>query len=71
MTTEPVENGGEFLTKSLALLLQARYYIGYFPQEWKTENSIYIRKPDRENYHQEKSYSSLSPSSIIGKYMKE
>ena len=48
MTTELIENGGELLTKSLTLLKQASYYIGYLPQELKKENRIYIKKPDKE-----------------------
>ena len=70
ITTELIENGGELLTKILTLLMQASFYIGYFPKECKKENRIYIKKSDKESYHQEKSYRSLSLSSIIGKIYK-
>ena len=53
------------MTKSLTLLMQASYYIGYFPQEWKKESRISKKKT--ENFHQEKSYCLLSFSSIKGK----
>ena len=53
ITTELIEHGGETLTKSITLLMQASYSIGYIPEEWKRENKIYIKKtqnklPSRE-----------------------
>ena len=35
ITTELIENGGERWTKSLTILMQACYYIGYFPKNGK------------------------------------
>ena len=43
-TTEPIEQGGETLTKGITLLMKASYSIGYIPGEWKRENKIYIKK---------------------------
>ena len=44
ITAELIEHGGETLTKSITLLKQASYIIGYIPEEWKRENKIYIKK---------------------------
>ena len=44
ITTELIEHGGGTLTKSITLLMQASYSIGYIPEEWKRENKIYIKK---------------------------
>ena len=39
----------------------------FFPQNGKKGNRFYIKKTDKENYHQKKSYHSLSLFSIIEK----
>ena len=44
ITAELIVHGGETLTKSITLLMQASYSIGYIPEEWKRENKIYIKK---------------------------
>ena len=44
ITAELIEHGGETLTKSITLLMQASYNIGYIPEQWKRENEIYIKK---------------------------
>ena len=66
ITAELIEHGGETLTKSITLLMQASYSIGYIPEEWKREN-IYIKNPDKIIYHQENSYRPLSLLSTLGK----
>ena len=35
ITVELIENGGDLLIKSLTILMQACYYMGYFPLQWK------------------------------------
>ena len=44
-----------------------KYFLGYFPKLWKQENWIYLKKPDKESYHLENSYCSISFSNILGK----
>ena len=34
----------------------------------KMENSIYLKKPDKEHYHQENSYRPISLSNTLGKF---
>ena len=43
-----MEHGGEIPTKSITLLMQASYSIGYIPEEWKRENKIYIQKQTKQ-----------------------
>ena len=52
LTLNIIEHGGNLLVKSLTLLMQSSYYIGYFRKLRKRENRIYIKKPDKETYHQ-------------------
>ena len=49
ITAELIEHGGETLTKSITLLMQASYSIECIPEEWKRENEIYIKKTDKIN----------------------
>ena len=51
-----IQNGGENFTKSQTILLQNCYILGYFPKRWKQDNRIYIKKPDKANYHLLNSY---------------
>ena len=44
ITVELVQNGGEQLFHCLAHLMQASYFLGYFPKPWKKENQIYLKK---------------------------
>ena len=44
-----------------------KYFLGYFPKPWKQENRIYLKKPEKESYHLENSYRSISLSNILGK----
>ena len=67
ITAELIEHGGETLTKSITLLMQASYSIGYISEEWKRENKIYIQKSEKTNYHQVNSYRPLSLLSTLGK----
>ena len=67
ITSELIEHIGEALTKSITLLMQASYSIGYISEEWKRENKIYIQKPEKTNYHQVNSYRPLSLLSTLGK----
>ena len=47
--------------------MQASNSIGYLPKEWKRENKIYIKNPDKINYHQDNLYGPLSLLSTLGK----
>ena len=47
--------------------MQASYFLGYFPKPWKKENWIYLKKTDKESYHLENSYHSISLSNKVGK----
>ena len=61
-----MQNGGEQLFHCLTNLMQASYFLGYFPKHWKKEYWIYLKTPDKESYHLENSYL-LSLSNILGK----
>ena len=39
----------------------------YFPRPWKMENRVYLKKTDKEYYHQENSYHPISLSNTLGK----
>ena len=65
ITTELIEHGGETLTKSIILLMQASCSIGYIPEQCKRENIH--KKTDKINYHKENSYRPLSLLSTLGK----
>ena len=47
--------------------MQASYFLGCFPKPWKKEDQIYLKKPDKESYHLENSYCSISLSNVLGK----
>ena len=47
--------------------MQVSYCLGYFTRPRKKENQIYIKKPDKESYHLENTYRSLSLSNILDK----
>ena len=67
ITLDLIENGGDLLALCLTHLMQACYFVGYFPRPWKMENRIYLKKPDKEHYHQENSYRPISLSNTLGK----
>ena len=67
INVELVQNGGEQLFYSLNHLMQASYFLGYFTKPCKKENQIYLKKPDKESYHLENPYHSISLSNILGK----
>ena len=67
ITLDLIENEGDLLALCLTHLMQACYFVGYFPRPWKMENRIYLKKPDKEHYHQENSYPPISLSNTLGK----
>ena len=67
ITAELLENGGEQLFHCLTHLMQAGYFLGYFPKRWKKENRIYLKTQHKEFCHLENSYCSTSLSNILGK----
>ena len=70
ITLDLIENGGDLLALCLTHLMQACYFVGYFPRPWKMENRIYLKKTDKEPYHQENSYRPISLSNTQGKFFK-
>ena len=46
ITVELVKNDGK-LFHCLTHLIQASYFLGYFPKPWKKENRIYLKNPDK------------------------
>ena len=60
ITVQLLQNGEEQLFHCLTHLMQASYFLAYFPKPWKKENRIYLKKPDKESYHLENSYRSIS-----------
>ena len=71
ITVELGQHVGEQLFHCLNHLLQASYFLGYFPKPWKKENRIYLKKPEKESYHLENSYRSISLYNILAKSTKE
>ena len=67
ITLDLIENGGDLLALCLTHLMLACYFVGYFPRPWKMENRIYLKKSDKEHYHQENSYRPISLSKTLGK----
>ena len=67
ITVELVENGGEQLFHYLTHLMPASCFLRYFPKPWKKENYTNLKKSDKESYHLENSYCSISLSSICAK----
>ena len=51
----------------MTILLRNSYLLGYFPKCWKQDNRIYIKNPDKANYHLPNSYRSISFSNFLGK----
>jgi hypothetical protein len=47
--------------------MRAAFSNGYFPNDWKIDHRIYFKKPDKENYHTEKSYRPISLTNIAAK----
>ena len=60
ITLDLIENGGDLLALCLTRLMQPCYFVGYFPRLWKMENRTYLKKPDKEHYHQENSLSNFT-----------
>ena len=50
----------------MTILLRNSYLLGYFPKCWKQDNRIYIKNPDKANYHLPNSYISISISDFLG-----
>ena len=68
ITLDLIENGGDLLALCLTHLMEACYFVGYFPRPWKTDNRIYLKKKtDKKHYHQESSYRPISLSNTLGK----
>ena len=67
ITVELVENGGEQLFQCLTHLMPASCFLRYFSKPWKKENYTNLKKSDKESYHLDNSYRSISLSSICGK----
>ena len=65
ITIELIEYGGELWTKSLKILMQACYQLLATSPKME-KNRIY-----KVNYHQEKSYHSLSLSTMTGKFYRK
>ena len=67
ITIELIQNGGEVLITALSLLIRNSFLLGHFPKPWKQDNKIYLKKPDKDNYHEEKSYRPISLLNTLGK----
>ena len=51
----------------ISILLQNCYLFGYFPKCWKQDNRIYIKKPDKANYHLPNYYRPILLSNFLDK----
>ena len=58
---------GEHTCSTLSKAFQHCWFKGIFPKPWKQENHIYIPKPEKPDYNDKKSYSSISVTNVIGK----
>ncbi len=58
---------GPHITSHLCNLFQSCWSQGHVPVCWKRDNRIYIPKPGKEDYHNEKAYRPLSLNSVVGK----
>ena len=64
-----IKEGGEMLLNLLRNILNQTYNLGYYPEDWKQENKIYLKKPGKDSYHDPKSYSPISLTNILGKIL--
>ena len=60
-----IKNGGDYLHKTITDILTCQ--LGYFPETWKCDNKIYLKKADKDIYHNPSSCRSISLSNILGK----
>ena len=66
-----IKNGGDYLHKTITDILNATYQLGYFSDTWKRDNRIYLKKADKDSYHNPNSYRSISLSNILGKTLEK
>ena len=66
-TPELIQNREKALITCVTNLLQDCYLLGYFPERWKQGNRIYIKQPDKDNYHIPNSYNPISFFNIMDK----
>ena len=57
------------LLNLLRNILNQTYNLGYYPEDWKQENKIYLKKPGKDSYHDPKSYCPISLTNILGKIL--
>ena len=46
-----LKNGGDYLRKTVADILNATCQLGYVPDTWKRDNIIYLKRADKDSYH--------------------
>ncbi len=62
-----LKKAGNYLPECLRALFQSLWEKGCVPATYKKDNRIYIPKPAKPSYHEEKAYRSLSLNSVVGK----
>ena len=66
-----IKNGGDYSHKTITDILNATCKLGYFPDTWKCGNRIYLKKTDKDSYHNPNSYRFISLSNILGKTLEK
>ena len=61
-----IKIGGDYLHKTITIILNATCQLGYFPDTCKRDNRIYFKKSGNDSYHNPNSYRSISLSNIFG-----
>ena len=64
-----IKHGGKALHNLIKLVLNGACQLGYFPDAWKFDNKIHLKKPGKESYHEPNSYRSISLTNILRKIL--
>ena len=66
-----IKHGGKALHNLIKLVPNSTCQLCYFPNAWKFDNRIYLKKPGKESYHDLKSHTSVSLTSTLGENITE
>ena len=65
ITSNMLKQAIEIITRPLSKLFQLSYDIGQTPDNWKTSKGVFMPKPGKTDYHQPKSYRTITLAPVI------
>lgn len=65
ITALVLKHSGDCLTSCLTTLLNSCLHTGFFPSQWKTANTIILRKPGKPNYNNPSAYQPIALLSTL------